>query len=131
MVKAVKPRRQTMNPDQIPLITPDSSWRVPDELPDLSMIDDIAIDTEEKDWGIIQGRGAGWAFKSRTAAATAQESARHGDRAARFGVSTFQSAIQRPTALTLVVPRNGSRICSSRRNSSVAYSAMPDTTWAG
>jgi DNA polymerase I-like protein with 3'-5' exonuclease and polymerase domains len=62
MAKAVKPRRQTLNPAQVPMFTPDSSWVMPTELPDLSRVDVVAVDTEEKDYGIIQGRGAGWAF---------------------------------------------------------------------
>ena len=66
MVKIVKPRRQVLNPDQYPLITPDSAWTVPDELPDLSRFDDIAIDTEDLDQGLIDGRGPGWAFKSKS-----------------------------------------------------------------
>lgn len=64
MVRVVKPRKMKMNPEQIPLITPDSPWRVPKELPDLSKIDVVAIDTEEKDDGLAHGRGPGWAFGS-------------------------------------------------------------------
>jgi DNA polymerase I-like protein with 3'-5' exonuclease and polymerase domains len=67
MVKTVRPRRQRLNPDQMPLITPDSAWEVPDVLPDLSRVDDIAIDTEELDQGLIDERGPGWAFKSKSA----------------------------------------------------------------
>lgn len=63
--KIIRPRKQIMNPDQIPLITPDSAWVVPSELPDLSRINDIAIDTEDLDQGLIDGRGPGWAFKSK------------------------------------------------------------------
>lgn len=55
-----------MNPDQMPLITPDSTWSVPTELPDLSRISDVAIDTEDYDQGLIDGRGPGWAFKSKS-----------------------------------------------------------------
>jgi hypothetical protein len=65
--KIIKPRRQVLNPDQIPLITPDSAWSVPTTLPDLSNVDAVAIDTEDYDKGLIDGRGPGWAFKSKSA----------------------------------------------------------------
>lgn len=51
-----------LNPDQFPLITPDSSWTVPAELPDLRRIGEIALDTENKDDGLAQGRGPGWVY---------------------------------------------------------------------
>lgn len=54
--------RMKLNPDQIPLITPDSNWKVPTDLPDLSKIGDVAVDTEERDNGLSSGRGPGWAY---------------------------------------------------------------------
>jgi len=68
MAKSIKPRRQILNPAQIPLITPTSDWTRPDELPDLSRADTVAIDTENKDIGLIVGKGPGWAFQQREAA---------------------------------------------------------------
>lgn len=65
MVRSIKPRRQVLNPAQIPLITPSSDWVSPGELPDLSRADTIALDTEIKDVGLIMGRGPGWAFQTR------------------------------------------------------------------
>ena len=65
MAKSVKPRKQVLNPDQIPLITPDSAWSMPTELPDLSRVGDIAWDTENWDMGLNKDRGPGWAFRSR------------------------------------------------------------------
>lgn len=65
MPKVIRPRKQVLNPAQIPLITPNSSWVRPPELPDLREATDIAIDTEIKDMGLIMGRGPGWAFKTR------------------------------------------------------------------
>lgn len=59
---SIKPRKQKLNPDQIPLITPDSEWVRPSELPDLSKVGEIALDTENRDNGIGSGRGPGWAF---------------------------------------------------------------------
>jgi DNA polymerase I-like protein with 3'-5' exonuclease and polymerase domains len=64
MVRAVKPRRQVLNPDQIPLIVPDSSWVRPSELPDLTNVGDVALDSENLDQGLITGRGPGWAFRN-------------------------------------------------------------------
>lgn len=62
MAKSIKPRRQVLNPDQIPLIVPDSAWVRPTELPDLTNVGDVALDTENLDNGLIKGRGPGWAF---------------------------------------------------------------------
>lgn len=59
---SIKPRRQVLNPDQMPLIVPDSDWSKPSELPDLRKIGTIALDTENKDDGLAQGRGPGWAL---------------------------------------------------------------------
>lgn len=54
--------RRRLNPDQIPLLTPDSNWTVPTELPDLTRIGEIGLDTETKDEGLLFSRGPGWAF---------------------------------------------------------------------
>lgn len=61
-VRSVRPRKQTLNPDQIPLITPSSDWTVPASLPDLTRIGEIGLDTETRDNGLASGRGPGWAF---------------------------------------------------------------------
>lgn len=61
---SIKPRRQTLNPDQYPLIVPDSDWIAPTELPDLRRVGDLAIDTENKDDGLAQGRGPGWVYRA-------------------------------------------------------------------
>jgi DNA polymerase I-like protein with 3'-5' exonuclease and polymerase domains len=62
VVKIIRPRKQTLDPNQIPLITPESNWEVPKELPDLTRVGEIALDTENRDNGISGGRGPGWAF---------------------------------------------------------------------
>ncbi len=49
---------------QLPLLTPDSSWVMPRELPDLRNRKLVCIDTEEKDNGLEAGKGPGWAMKS-------------------------------------------------------------------
>lgn len=49
---------------QLPLLTPDSNWKRPAELPDLRGRPIIATDTETKDDGLASGRGAGWAYRS-------------------------------------------------------------------
>lgn len=54
--------RMKLNPDQIPLIVPDSSWTVPKELPDLRRIEEKGIDTETNDEGLRSGRGPGWVY---------------------------------------------------------------------
>ncbi len=54
--------RQKLNPDQIPLLTPDSDWVTPKELPDLRRIGEIGLDTETRDDGLASGRGPDWAF---------------------------------------------------------------------
>lgn len=56
--------RRKLNPDQIPLLTPDSTWTIPKELPDLTKIGEFGLDTETKDEGLMGGRGPGWAFKA-------------------------------------------------------------------
>jgi DNA polymerase I-like protein with 3'-5' exonuclease and polymerase domains len=49
------------NPDQLPLITPDTDWQRPAELPDVRG-QLVAIDLETRDDGLTADRGAGWAF---------------------------------------------------------------------
>lgn len=54
--------RKAAQNGQLPLITPDSDWVAPTELPDLRGRKLIAIDSETKDDGLAAGSGAGWAF---------------------------------------------------------------------
>jgi DNA polymerase I-like protein with 3'-5' exonuclease and polymerase domains len=61
-VASVKPRKTKLNPDQYPLLTQHSDWTVPTELPDLSRVEFIAVDTETRDNGLNSGRGPGWAY---------------------------------------------------------------------
>ena len=49
---------------QLPLILPESDWEPPAELPDLRHCGTVAVDTEEKDEGLSQGRGPGWALRA-------------------------------------------------------------------
>jgi Mesyanzhinovviridae DNA polymerase len=50
---------------QLPLITPDTSWERPAELPDLrGRVAEIAEDTETRDDGLASGRGPGWAYRA-------------------------------------------------------------------
>ena len=60
--RVVQPRRQVLNPDQMPLIVPESSWICPAELPDLTRVKEFALDTEELDQGLINERGPGWVY---------------------------------------------------------------------
>jgi DNA polymerase I-like protein with 3'-5' exonuclease and polymerase domains len=53
-----------INESQLPLLTPDSDWRPPSELPDLRGRPLVAIDTEEKDDGLAMSRGPGWPYRS-------------------------------------------------------------------
>lgn len=55
-------RRQRLDPNQIPLITPESTWTVPKELPALNGVTELAIDTEDWDEGLHHGRGPGWVY---------------------------------------------------------------------
>jgi DNA polymerase I-like protein with 3'-5' exonuclease and polymerase domains len=50
--------------EQLPLITPASSWKTLTELPDLRNAGMIAVDTEGRDDGISNGRGSGWPYLS-------------------------------------------------------------------
>jgi len=49
-----------MDPDQYPLITPASDWSAPTELPDLTKVGEIGLDTETNDEGLRNGFGPGW-----------------------------------------------------------------------
>jgi len=53
-----------LNPDQYPLITPDSSWVTPKELPDLRKVEEIGLDTETNDEGLRGNLGPGWVRRS-------------------------------------------------------------------
>lgn len=53
-----------MNPDQMPLIVPDSKWICPSELPDLTKVGEFALDTETKDDGLSNNRGPGWVYRA-------------------------------------------------------------------
>lgn len=55
-------RRQRLDPNQIPLIVPDSTWEVPKELPALTGVKEFALDTEDWDEGLQHGRGPGWVY---------------------------------------------------------------------
>ena len=66
MARVVRPRKQILNPAQVPMFTPESTWTRPTELPDLTRYTgDIAMDSEELDRGLQSGMGAGWAFRNR------------------------------------------------------------------
>lgn len=56
-----KPR---YNPGQLPLFEPESSWKLPSELPDLRGHKVIALDLETKDDGIARDMGSGWPYKA-------------------------------------------------------------------
>lgn len=47
---------------QLPLFTPETTWRVPNRLPEIPHGLDICIDLETKDDGLNQDLGPGWAF---------------------------------------------------------------------
>lgn len=47
---------------QLPLLTPQSGWKAPTELPDLRGRPEVGIDTETKDDSLSAGRGPGWAY---------------------------------------------------------------------
>lgn len=60
-----KPRNPHVGGEQLPLITPDSSWVPPRELPDLRGYRGVvALDRECKDEGLGAGRGPGWAHRA-------------------------------------------------------------------
>lgn len=52
--------RGKLNPDQLSLITPESRWKRPSELPDLTRVEELGLDTENKDDGLANGLGPGW-----------------------------------------------------------------------
>jgi DNA polymerase I-like protein with 3'-5' exonuclease and polymerase domains len=60
------PRPTTIldSPHQLPLLTPDSDWVRPRELPDLRNRKFLAIDTENRDDGLATGRGPGWPYRA-------------------------------------------------------------------
>lgn len=57
-----KPKDPHKGGQQLPLITPDSDWRPPTELPDLRRFSHVALDTENRDGGLSSGRGPGWPY---------------------------------------------------------------------
>src|SRR3974390_1869549 len=52
--------------NQLTLFNPDSPWKSPAELPDLSNIGEIAIDTEERDPSLAKDKGPGFYASERT-----------------------------------------------------------------
>lgn len=54
--------RTKQQPGQLGLFLPESSWRVPTELPDLRGRPIVALDTETRDDGLAADRGPGWAL---------------------------------------------------------------------
>jgi DNA polymerase I-like protein with 3'-5' exonuclease and polymerase domains len=57
----MKKRGISQSEYQLPLITPNSDWVMPQSLPDLRDRKIVAIDTEERDDGLGAGTGPGWA----------------------------------------------------------------------
>lgn len=57
-------RRQQLNPAQMPMFVPSSSWEVPKELPPLTGVKEFALDTEDWDEGLQHGRGPGWVYRA-------------------------------------------------------------------
>lgn len=53
-------------PDQLPMefMLPPTDWQEPTELPDLRGAGIIAIDTETRDDGLANSRGAGWVYRA-------------------------------------------------------------------
>lgn len=58
------PRNPHIGGEQLPLITPNSSWRRPEQLPDLRRCPEVALDRETKDEGLAAGRGPGWPYRA-------------------------------------------------------------------
>ena len=52
-----------LNPEQTPLLTPESKWVRPTQLPELRGVQEIGLDTETVDEGLSYKRGPGWAFR--------------------------------------------------------------------
>ena len=48
---------------QLPLLTPDSDWSPPTELPDLRKHARVALDLETRDLGLAAGRGPSWPMR--------------------------------------------------------------------
>jgi DNA polymerase I-like protein with 3'-5' exonuclease and polymerase domains len=59
-----KRRNYHIGGEQLPLITPESNWEPPTELPDLRRVPLLAMDTEERDESLIRKRGSGWPYKA-------------------------------------------------------------------
>ncbi len=62
MVKYSKKYAKAAAAGQMPLLTPDSDWVAPKELPDLRNRPFIAADLETKDDGLSANRGPGWVY---------------------------------------------------------------------
>ena len=54
-----KYRKSVLNPNQLPLFTPDSDWEPPTEFPDLSQAEYIGVDTETTD-PLLREQGPGF-----------------------------------------------------------------------
>jgi len=54
--------RVALDPNQLPLILPESNWVRPSQLPELQGVQEIGLDTETVDLGLAGERGPGWAF---------------------------------------------------------------------
>src|SRR4051794_15759885 len=50
--------------EQFPLFTPETAWVAPTAPPDLTGVDEVALDTETRDDGLNAGAGPGWAFNA-------------------------------------------------------------------
>lgn len=62
LLRAPRPPRQPQLP-LVPTNTADNRWQPPTELPDLRRAGIIALDTETKDDGLADDRGAAWPWK--------------------------------------------------------------------
>lgn len=49
---------------QLAMFMPESNWEPPSELPDLSRVRTIALDTETRDDSLGAGRGPGWVYRA-------------------------------------------------------------------
>lgn len=54
--------RTVVDPRQLPLIVPETSWRPTSELPSLAGRRRLGLDTETHDPGLAEGKGSSWAF---------------------------------------------------------------------
>jgi DNA polymerase I-like protein with 3'-5' exonuclease and polymerase domains len=59
-----KPTEVRESYQQLPLLTPTSTWVRPRELPDLRNRKFLALDTENRDDGLATGRGPGWPYRA-------------------------------------------------------------------